>query len=29
MLRIPDHEAKDRAYAELVEDLKLAWKLAG
>ncbi len=29
MLRIPDQEAKDRAYAELVEDLKLAWKLAG
>ena len=27
MLRIPDHEARDRAYAELVEDLKLAWGL--
>ena len=29
MLRIPDQEAKDRAYAELVADLKQAWKLAG
>jgi len=29
MLRIPDHDARDRAYAELVEDLKQAWKMAG
>jgi DNA polymerase len=29
MLRIPDRDAKDRAYAELVTDLKQAWKLAG
>jgi DNA polymerase len=29
LLRVPDPEAKDRAYAELVEDLKLAWRLAG
>jgi len=28
MLRIPDRDAKARAYAELVEDLKLAWNLA-
>jgi DNA polymerase len=28
MLRIPDRDAKDRAYAELVADLKQAWKLA-
>jgi uracil-DNA glycosylase family protein len=29
MLRIPDRDAKDRAYAELVADLKQAWKMAG
>jgi DNA polymerase len=29
LLRVPDPETKDRAYAELVEDLRLAWKLAG
>ncbi|KQY27304.1 DNA polymerase [Caulobacter sp. Root1455] len=28
MLRIPDPDARDRAYAELVEDLKLAARLA-
>ena len=28
LLRVPDPEAKDRAYAQLVEDLRLAWKLA-
>jgi uracil-DNA glycosylase len=28
MLRLPDPDAKDRAYAELVEDLRQAWKLA-
>jgi probable DNA metabolism protein len=28
MLRAPDPEAKARAYAEFVEDLKFAWKLA-
>ena len=29
MLRLPDPDAKDRAYAELVADLREAWKLAG
>ncbi|MBW8858659.1 MAG: UdgX family uracil-DNA binding protein [Caulobacter sp.] len=29
MLRIPDRNAKDRAYAELVADLKQAWKMTG
>jgi DNA polymerase len=29
LLRVPDPETKERAYAELVEDLRLAWKLAG
>ena len=29
MLRIPDPDAKDRAFAELVEDLRQAWKAAG
>jgi DNA polymerase len=29
LLRIPDRDAKDRAYAELVADLKQAWRLAG
>jgi DNA polymerase len=29
LLRVPDPAAKDRAYAELVEDLRLAWTLAG
>ena len=29
LLRAPDPEAKARAYTQLVEDLKLAWKLAG
>ncbi|MGR4865625.1 UdgX family uracil-DNA binding protein [Caulobacter sp. LARHSG274] len=28
MLRMPDPDAKARAYAELVDDLRLAWKLA-
>ena len=28
MLRMPDPDAKARAYAELVADLRLAWKLA-
>ncbi|CAN5427551.1 UdgX family uracil-DNA binding protein [soil metagenome] len=29
LLRVPDPEAKDRAYAQLVDDLRLAWKMAG
>jgi DNA polymerase len=29
LLRVPDPEAKDRGYAELVEDLRSAWRLAG
>ena len=29
LLRAPDPDAKARAYVQLVEDLKLAWKLAG
>jgi DNA polymerase len=29
MLRIPDPDAKARAYAELVADLRQAWKMAG
>ena len=29
LLRIPDPDAKDRAYAELVRDLEQAWTLAG
>ncbi|CAN5213588.1 UdgX family uracil-DNA binding protein [soil metagenome] len=29
LLRVPDPDAKDRAYGQLVEDLKLAWRLAG
>ena len=28
LLRVPDPDAKDRAYAQLVEDLKLAWRMA-
>jgi len=28
LLRVPDPEAKDHAYAQLVEDLRLAWKMA-
>ena len=28
LLRVPDPEAKDRAYGQLVEDLRLAWRLA-
>jgi DNA polymerase len=28
LLRVPDYDAKARAYAEFVADLKLAWKLA-
>jgi uracil-DNA glycosylase family protein len=29
LLRVPDPDAKDRAYAQLVEDLRQAWKMAG
>jgi DNA polymerase len=29
LLRVPDAETKARAYAEFVEDLRLAGKLAG
>jgi uracil-DNA glycosylase family 4 len=29
LLRVPDAEAKAKAYAMFVEDLKFAWKLAG
>ncbi|WP_372784890.1 UdgX family uracil-DNA binding protein [Phenylobacterium sp.] len=29
LLRLPDHEARARAYAQFVEDLKFAWSLAG
>ena len=29
LLRIPDADGKARAYAQLVDDLRLAWKLAG
>jgi DNA polymerase len=29
LLRLPDHDARARAYAMFVEDLRFAWKLAG
>ncbi len=29
LLRVPDEGARDKAFGELVEDLRLAWKLAG
>ncbi|MDQ0463666.1 DNA polymerase [Caulobacter ginsengisoli] len=29
LLRVPDERARDKAFGELVEDLRLAWKLAG
>jgi uracil-DNA glycosylase family protein len=29
LLRLPDHDARAKAYVLLVEDLKFAWRLAG
>jgi len=29
LLRVPDYDARNRAYAEFVADLRLAWSLAG
>jgi hypothetical protein len=29
LLRLPDHDAKTKAYGQFVEDLKFAWSLAG
>jgi DNA polymerase len=29
LLRLPDHDAKVRAYGEFVRDLRFAWSLVG